>query len=171
MLDEPAGQLVPLNGVATIDGQTWLSILVLGILQVTGYFLVCTNVKSYLITCDWVHNRWSTWKISRLLNSTEQSKAPCSMLAHHTKNFLFLLVFKLTLMMVAKYSPLMWFSVFRYRSRSSLAPTGLYLALNLSKRWKVCLPFRETTKRQDKRFRSGEGDWGNVSSIKWMLSK
>ena len=48
--------------------------------------------------------------------------------------------------MVAKYSPLMWFSVFMYRSRSSLAPTGLYLALNLSKRWKVCLPFRETKK-------------------------
>lgn len=68
--------------------------------------------------------------------------------------------------MVAKYSPLMWFSVFRYRSRSSLAPTGLYLALNLSKRWKVCLPFKETTKRQDKRFRPGERDWGKDSSIK-----
>ena len=46
-------------------------------------------------------------------------------------------------MMVAKYSPWMWFSVFMYRSRSSLAPTGLYLALNLSKRWKVCLPLRD----------------------------
>lgn len=53
-----------------------------------------------------------------------------------------------TLMMVAKYSPLMWFSVFMYKSRSSLAPTGLYLALNLSKRWKVCLPFKVTAKSQ-----------------------
>lgn len=57
----------------------------------------------------------------------------------------------LTLMMVAKYSPWMWFSVFRYRSRSSLAPTGLYLALNLSKRWKVCLPFKAIGR--EKRFR------------------
>uniref|UniRef100_A0A8C0YX01 RING finger protein 141 n=6 Tax=Boreoeutheria TaxID=1437010 RepID=A0A8C0YX01_CANLF len=29
-------------------------------------------------------------------------------------------------------------------SRSSLAPTGLYLELNLSKRWNVCRPWRET---------------------------
>lgn len=49
VLDEPAGQLVPLTGVGTIDGQTRLSILILGILQVTGYFLVCTKVKSHLI--------------------------------------------------------------------------------------------------------------------------
>lgn len=48
VLDEPAGQLVPLIGVATVDGQTRLSILILGILQVTGYFLVCTKVKSGL---------------------------------------------------------------------------------------------------------------------------
>lgn len=40
MLDEPARELGPLIGVAAIDGQTRLSILVLGILQVTGYFLV-----------------------------------------------------------------------------------------------------------------------------------
>lgn len=46
MLDEPAGELGPLVRVATIDGQTRLSILVLGILQVTGYFLVYTKVKS-----------------------------------------------------------------------------------------------------------------------------
>lgn len=60
-------------------------------------------------------------------------------------------VWKLTLIMVAKYSPLMWFSVFRYRSRSSLAPTGLYLALNLSKRWKVCLPYKERERKLRKR--------------------
>ncbi len=48
VLDEPAGELVPLIGVATVDGQTRLRILILGILQVTGYFLVYTNVKTGL---------------------------------------------------------------------------------------------------------------------------
>lgn len=42
--------------------------------------------------------------------------------------------------MRAKYSPLIRLSVFRKISRSSLAPTGLYFELNLSNRWKVCLP-------------------------------
>lgn len=46
MLDKPTRELVPLAGVATIDGQARLSILVLGVLQVTGYFLVYTKVKS-----------------------------------------------------------------------------------------------------------------------------
>lgn len=46
VLDEPAGELVPFSGVATVDGQTRLSILVLGILQVTSYFLVYAKVKS-----------------------------------------------------------------------------------------------------------------------------
>jgi len=40
MLDEPAGQLGPLIWVATIDGQTGFGVLILGVLQVTGYFLV-----------------------------------------------------------------------------------------------------------------------------------
>lgn len=40
VLDKPAGQLVPLVGVAAIDRQTRLGVLVLGILKVTGYFLV-----------------------------------------------------------------------------------------------------------------------------------
>lgn len=44
--DEPVGELAPLIWVAAIDGQTWLSILVLGILQITGYFLIYTKVKS-----------------------------------------------------------------------------------------------------------------------------
>lgn len=66
-------------------------------------------------------------------------------------NFMVIFVRKLTLIMVAKYSPLMWFSVFRYRSRSSLAPTGLYLALNLSKRWKVCLPYKERERKLRKK--------------------
>lgn len=41
MLDKPAGQFGPLVRVATVDGKTRLGVLVLGILQVTGYFLVC----------------------------------------------------------------------------------------------------------------------------------
>lgn len=45
VLDEPAGQFGPLVGVAAVDGQTRLSVLVLGILQVTGYFLVYTKVR------------------------------------------------------------------------------------------------------------------------------
>lgn len=51
----------------------------------------------------------------------------------------------LTLTIRAKYSPPRKFSVFKYRSRSSLAPTGLYLELNLSKRWKVCRPYEQET--------------------------
>lgn len=51
----------------------------------------------------------------------------------------------LTLTIRAKYSPPRKFSVFKYRSRSSLAPTGLYLELNLSKRWKVCRPCERET--------------------------
>lgn len=43
VLDEPARELVPLAGVAAIDGETRLSVLVLSILQVTGYFLVHTK--------------------------------------------------------------------------------------------------------------------------------
>lgn len=46
VLDEPAGQFGPLARVATIDGKTRLSVLVLGILQVTGYFLVWTMFKT-----------------------------------------------------------------------------------------------------------------------------
>ena len=38
--DEPAGELAPLVGLAAVDGETGLGELVLGILQVTGYFLV-----------------------------------------------------------------------------------------------------------------------------------
>ena len=44
--DEPAGQLGPLGGVAAVDGQTRLRILVLSILQVAGYFLGHNTVKS-----------------------------------------------------------------------------------------------------------------------------
>lgn len=40
VLDEPPGELGPLVGVAAIDGQTGLSVLVFSVLQVTGYFLV-----------------------------------------------------------------------------------------------------------------------------------
>jgi len=40
VLDEPAGELGPLGGVAAVDGQARLSILVLGVFQVIGYFLV-----------------------------------------------------------------------------------------------------------------------------------
>lgn len=133
VLDEPAGELVPLGRVAAVDGQTRLSILVLGVLQVTGYFLVHTEIM----------------EIISLPNPAVN--LVCFSSIHFT----------VTLMMVAKYSPPMWFSVFMYRSRSSLAPTGLYLALNLSKRWKVCLPFRETTIRQERRFRSSEVENGN----------
>lgn len=46
VLDKPAGELGPLVGVAAVDGQTRLGILVLGILQVAGYFLVYKKVKS-----------------------------------------------------------------------------------------------------------------------------
>lgn len=46
VLDKPAGQFVPLVGVAAVDGETRLSVLVLGILQVTGYFLVHTDNES-----------------------------------------------------------------------------------------------------------------------------
>ena len=48
VLDEPAGELAPLIGLAAIDGQTRFSVLVLSILQVTGYFLVYTKVQSGL---------------------------------------------------------------------------------------------------------------------------
>lgn len=48
VLDKPAGQLRPLIGVATVDGETRLGVLVLSILQVTGYFLVCTRDGSDL---------------------------------------------------------------------------------------------------------------------------
>lgn len=48
VLDKPAGQLRPLTGVATVDGETGLSVLVLSILQVSGYFLVCTRGGSDL---------------------------------------------------------------------------------------------------------------------------
>lgn len=46
VLDKPAGQFGPLIRVATVDGETRLSVLVLGILQVTGYFLVCAMCKT-----------------------------------------------------------------------------------------------------------------------------
>lgn len=39
MFDKPARQLVPLDRVAAIDREARLSILVLVILKVTGYFL------------------------------------------------------------------------------------------------------------------------------------
>ena len=39
VLVEPASQLGPLSRVATIDGQAGLSILVFGILKITGHFL------------------------------------------------------------------------------------------------------------------------------------
>lgn len=48
VLDKPAGQLRPLIGVATVDGETRLSVLVLSILQVIGYFLVCMKGGSDL---------------------------------------------------------------------------------------------------------------------------
>lgn len=121
VLDKPARQLVPLSRVAAIDGEARLGILVLGILKVTGYFL--GQIRSHV---DNLWRKYVGWN-------------PCEFHDHFVKN--------LTLIMVAKYSPLMWFSVFRYRSRSSLAPTGLYLALNLSKRWKVCLPFKYRSKK------------------------
>lgn len=47
VLDKPAGQFGPLNRVAAVDGKTRLGVLVLGILQVTGHFLVCTTCKTY----------------------------------------------------------------------------------------------------------------------------
>ena len=46
VLDEPAGERGPLGGLAAVDGQTRLGILVLGILQVARYFLVHTEVES-----------------------------------------------------------------------------------------------------------------------------
>lgn len=49
VLDKPARELVPLGGVGAVDGQTRLSVLVLGILQVTGDLLVYTKVKSGII--------------------------------------------------------------------------------------------------------------------------
>lgn len=128
MLDKPAGQLVPLVRVAAVDRQTRLGVLVPGVLKVTGYFLVHILREISLIPNDVRSKEDNLWfKYEGNI---------------HVK-FRMIFVWKLTLIMVAKYSPLMWFSVFRYRSRSSLAPTGLYLALNLSKRWKVCLPFKE----------------------------
>lgn len=45
MLVEPAGELGPLVGVAAIDGETGLGILVSGILKVSGHFLDQTEVK------------------------------------------------------------------------------------------------------------------------------
>lgn len=57
VLDEPGGELGPLVRVAAVDGQTRLSILVLSFLQVTGYFLVYTEVKSGLDHIILVHNR------------------------------------------------------------------------------------------------------------------
>lgn len=50
-------------------------------------------------------------------------------------------------------------SVFRKISRSSLAPTGLYFELNLSKRWKVCLPWQiqEPQTNHSQRKYAGEG--------------
>lgn len=44
--DEPVRELVPLVGVAAINGQTGLSILVLGFLEIIGYFLVFPKIKS-----------------------------------------------------------------------------------------------------------------------------
>lgn len=128
VLDKPARQLVPLIRVAAIDRQTRLCVLVLSILKVTGYFLVYISREISLIPNEVRSKEANLW-------------FKCEGKIH--VNFVLIFVWKLTLIMVAKYSPLMWFSVFRYRSRSSLAPTGLYLALNLSKRWKVCLPFKE----------------------------
>lgn len=48
VLDKPAGQLRPLTGVATVDGETRLGVLVLSILQITGYFLLCMRGGSDL---------------------------------------------------------------------------------------------------------------------------
>lgn len=44
VLDKPTRELVPLIGVGAIDRQTRLSILILSILQVTGYFLIYAKV-------------------------------------------------------------------------------------------------------------------------------
>lgn len=122
MLHKPAGQLVPLSRVAAIDRQAGLGVLVLCILKVTGYLLVHTHEEKSGSNPPVSETKSTICGLSVKGNSREFRE--------------------LTLIMVAKYSPLMWFSVFRYRSRNSLAPTGLYLALNLSKRWKVCLPFK-----------------------------
>lgn len=47
VLDKPAGQFGPLIRVAAVDGKTRLGVLVLGILQVTGHFLVCATCKTW----------------------------------------------------------------------------------------------------------------------------
>lgn len=107
VMNEPLGQIFPLVRRASVDGQTWLRMLVLTLLQVMGHFLL---------------------KVRRRMCLCILSDLKCGMRRCHT------------FMMRAKYSPLMKLSVFRKISRSSLAPTGLYMVLNLSKRWKVCLP-------------------------------
>lgn len=48
VLVEPAGEFYPLIGIATIDGQTRLGILVPSILEVAGYFL-CNKDPSWLV--------------------------------------------------------------------------------------------------------------------------
>lgn len=69
VLDKPAGQFGPLIRVAAVDGKAGLGVLVLGILQVTGYFLACTTCKTYRV-----------WRNARVTHSKDKQ-------AYHQKVF------------------------------------------------------------------------------------
>lgn len=61
MLDKPAGELVPLNRVAAIDGQARLGVLVLGLFKVRGYFLVYILREMNLIPKEMRSNEDNLW--------------------------------------------------------------------------------------------------------------
>lgn len=61
VLDKPAGQFGPLIRVAAVDGKAGLGVLVLGVLQVTGYFLACTTCKAYRV-----------WRNARVTHSRDK---------------------------------------------------------------------------------------------------
>lgn len=110
VVNEPLRQIVPLVRRAAIDGQAWLCMLILTLLQVMGH-LLCKRVRQSVLNCLCI-----------------------------SPDLKYKTTYYDTFMMRAKYSPSMRLSVFKKISLSSLAPTGLYFELNLSKRWKVCLP-------------------------------
>lgn len=87
MLIEPMGKLVPLICVAAIDGEAGLRILILGIFKVTSYFLFVIKVRAE----------------SRQFPALQRLGKLIQICCRYTGTF----------MMVAKYSPLMWFSDFR----------------------------------------------------------
>ena len=120
VVDGPAGQLVPLIPGAAVDGEPQLGVLVLALLQVGHHLLPGRGKCHPSATGEGDLGGIATMGIGGREGDVEGHPSG-----------------PLTLMMWAKYFPETRLSVLMKISRRMDSPMGLYLALNLSKRWKV----------------------------------